>query len=248
MQYRQMRDELVPTATVVMQFASGPNATEAPDSRAEAQSLRSRLDSALVSARQSYRLIQSHLARIDSARSQVTQQWLIPESGDVRRIGIRLEPTRGFADVPRVKTGIVESYTIPHTAFGCHISVGVALLDQPAGYALHGDTIVSSASADQRSTAQVLLHFDLANTPLPIGMLAGIGLGVNRRPDWYLGGSFALSDVVRVNAGAVWQKQQRLPDGYRADMLVRDAATRAAIVSPTRAYHAGFFWGVSLAR
>lgn len=235
---RALAAEARQPATLLVQLSAG--------GEADARALRTRFDSALTTIATSYRRMQLQLQRVERYREATVQRWTLEPSGDYRAIRIRLDATRDFADVPRLRTGTVEALTNPSGRIACNLAPGIALAGAPRTYALRGDTVAKTSGVEQRTAASLLLHLDLAESRLPLGALAGVGLGSNRRPDWYLGGSFRLSDVVRVNGGWIWQREELLPGGHAVgDVLA--PAERARFVDRGKGYRAGFFWGVSLA-
>lgn len=234
---RNLASEAAQPATVLMQLTA--------HGESDVRDVRTRFDSALTAIARGYRSLQGQLYRIERYRAQVEQRYTLEPSGDYRAIRIRLEPTREFPAVARFRSGTVEAITNPTGTISCNLAPGLALTGTPRAYALRNDSIVQSSSGEQRTAGALLLHLDAPSFPLPVGALAGIGLGSNKRPDWYLGGSVRVSDVVRLNAGAIWQREERLPSGQRVGTTVPQTG-RAAFDERPKGYTAGFFWGISL--
>lgn len=207
--------------------------------------IRVRFDSALTSIARSYRSMQAQLYRVERYQAAVDQRWTLEPSGDYRAVRIRMESTSEFEGIPRFRSGTVEALTNPSGRVTCNMAPGLALANTPLAFGLRNDTIVQTSNPEQRAAASLLLHFDMPDFPLPLGAIAGIGLGAHKRPDWYLGGSVRLSDVVRINAGSIWQREERLGAGWSMGGVV-PAAQRTAFEDRPKGYTASFFWGVSL--
>lgn len=234
---QRLTREAQPPATVLMQLAEF--------GAADIADLRTRFDTALTTIVHSYRLLQAQLHRIEQYQAGTAQRFLLEPSGDYRAIRIRLTSTGDFPTVPRLRVGLVEAVTDPIRRLTCTLAPGLALAATPRAYATSGDSVVQSSSSDQRTAASLLLHFDVPDLPLPLGALVGIGLGLQQRPDWYLGGSLRLSDVVRINAGSVWQREERL-DAATPVGSVLTGTTRPRFEDRAKHYAPGFFWGISL--
>lgn len=234
---RALGAEAAQPATIIMQLAATGDA--------DVREIRDRFDAALATIAGSYRMLQAQLYRVERYRAGVEQRWGLEASGDYRAVRITLAATPEFPEVPRYRLGTVEAVTNPAGRVSCTLAPGLALASTPLGFSTRNDTIVQSSSTEQRTAAALLLHLDWVGAKLPVGAIAGIGLGSNKRPDWYLGGSLRVSDVVRINAGAVWQREERLPDGLAVGMVLPEAA-RAGFEVRTFRYRPSLFWGASL--
>lgn len=234
---QRLTQEAQAPATVLMQLAQY--------GVADIHDVRTRFDSALTSIAHSYRVLQAQLHRIERYQAGTSQRFMLEPSGDYRAIRIRLAGTTDFPEAPRFRLGVVEALTNPVNRLTCSLAPGVALAGTPPAYALRSDTVVLASSTEQRTAAALLLHFDIPDLPLPVGAIAGIGLGMQQRPDWYLGGSLRLSDVVRINAGSIWQREEQLDDASPPGSVVTGAA-RGRFDARARRYAPGFFWGISL--
>lgn len=234
---QRLTQEAQAPATVLMQLAEY--------GAADIRDVRTRFDSALTSIASSYRQLQAQLHRVEQYQAATAQRFMLEPSGDYRSIRIRLASTGDFPAAPRFRLGTIEALTTPVNRFTCSLAPGLALAGTPRAYALRSDSVVLSSSTEQRTAAALLLHFDAPGLPLPVGALAGIGLGVQQRPDWYLGGSLRLSDVVRINAGSIWQREERL-DPTTPEGSVVTGAARDRFAARAKRYVPGFFWGVSL--
>ncbi len=234
---RALEQEAQQPATVLMQLAATGDSDVRP--------LRIRFDSALTQIAASYRKLQAQLYQIEQYQLGVDQRWTLDPSADYRAVRIRMEATSGFAEIPRFKAGTVEALINPISRVACSLAPGLTIANAPRAFALRNDTIVSANKSDQRAAPALQLHLDIVDFPLPVGVLAGVGLGVNQRPDWYLGGSFRLTDIVRLNAGTLWQREEQLGSGRELGSIV-PPAQRPAFDARTQKFAPAFFWGISL--
>jgi hypothetical protein len=185
--------------------ATGPVATEALQ-------LEARLLSARRQAVDAYRPLQNALLKLQRMRAETTQSFMVHASRDIRRITVQVQPSSDFSDVPRIRQGAVDIFTAPRTAARCDISIGFGWMDAPAQYAVRNGVLTETTPRDPRVTPAVLFHLASDRIPL-IGVSAGVGVGQNARPDFYVGGTFRYLEPVLVNYGWVWQRSPILPDG-----------------------------------
>ncbi|OLC04151.1 MAG: hypothetical protein AUH78_13790 [Gemmatimonadetes bacterium 13_1_40CM_4_69_8] len=211
-------------------------------SASEALALAGRVDSVLPALEAAYRRLEVALVRIETARARSTQTFTTGPSGDVRRLVVELRPTGDMQEVPRVRQGRLEIYAEPTVSTQCEISIGVAWMEPPAEYDVV-DSVVVNRGGKTRSAASLAFHVSSPSFPL-LGALLGIGMGPNKRPDFYLGASLRLLEPVLVNSGVVWQYGPRLPAGIQVGQKVSDFGFLDHLPS---SYQARVFWGLSYA-
>lgn len=234
---RALEQDAQQPATVLMQLLDTDESAVRP--------LRIRFENALTQIAASYRKLQAQLYQVEQYQLGVEQRWTLDPSADYRAVRIHMDATSGFTEVPRFKTGTVEALINPINRVACNLAPGLTIANTPRSFAVRNDTIVNANKSDQRAAPALLLHLDIVDFPLPVGVLAGVGLGVNQRPDWYLGGSFRLTDIVRLNAGTLWQREEQLGSGRELGSVV-PVAQRPSFDARSQKFAPAFFWGISL--
>ncbi|GMR12806.1 MAG: hypothetical protein BMS9Abin29_0999 [Gemmatimonadota bacterium] len=211
----------------------------------EVLTLSSRVDQAERSAELGYRELRNDLLRIERARRETRQTFSVAASGDFRRITLKVEPRQGFDDVLRTRDGSVSVFTEPAVGLRCQVGIGFAFMNAPPDYELGSAGVVANREAGETRTAPALtLLLSTPNIPV-LALLTGIGIGNDRVPDLYLGGALGFLDPIMLNAGVVWQRERRLPNGI---------SLGAALADPTllddlpRSYKPSLFFGVTLVR
>lgn len=238
--YGALADARGDIATVV-ELAGGAAAGE--PYAAEPAALKIQLDTALHRVAQGYRKLELTLFKVERARSLTRQTFTLPPSGDLRRITVSASATNEFAELPKLNARKVVAYGHPVVRVTCQLSVGIAYMAQPARYEARDARAVNARDDEARTAAAIMLHL-AADAWGPFAVVGGIGLGVNRSPDLYVGGSFRLLPIAILNAGSVWQREQRLPSSLAPPAAVTDAD----LDHLPRSYRAGFFAGLSIAR
>lgn len=189
--------------------------------------------------------LQDALHRIDLARRDVTQTFVLAPDPDYRRITVELSPTATYPDIPRFKEG-VDLFTEPSHSILCSVSIGFAFMDEPADYTDRGGTVGrQSVGEDLRATPSILVHLGVPAFPL-LQAVVGVGIGVLRAPDFYAGASVDLLRPIMLNAGWVFQRTRRLPDG--ASLGAPFPEGYATVDDFPRRWGGAFFFGVSLRR
>ena len=214
------------------------------DAAAEILGFTARITQAMREAIPAARILQNQLTRIDIAKQNTRQVFILEPSGDYRRIVIQAIPTTEFADVPRLRAGKRELFSKPVSTFLCEVSVGMAFMNAPPRYAVENGMLVDRDASEERTAPQFLAHVAFHRIPW-VAALGGLGFGGQARPDFYLGGTVRVLSPVLFNFGAIWQRTDRLLDGMKVGNPVSDASVLSDL---PRRYKAGFFWGFSFGR
>lgn len=203
-------------------------------------------EEALRATEEEVRLLQEQLLELQRAKAASHKRYTLLPAGTYRRITIRMEPTEleGF----RARAGGVQVYTRPHVSLLCNLSFGLTWMEPPVSYQADGGGAIENDARedDLRTSAALFLHLAAPDLPLlgAFGVLGGLGLGAETAPDLYLGGSLRLFRPILINAGAVWQRQDVLPDGLEPG----DPVTSPDLLNDLdRKYEPTLFIGVSYA-
>lgn len=191
-----------------------------------------------------------HLRLLQRARSMTEQTYHLAPSPNYRRIVLRLLRSNQFAEteprlsaIPRLREGDVQMFTESVVSVLCNFSAGFVVMDHAPDYVSDPDGLIEDrARLDDRTTVAVMFHVALSGFD-PIGALIGVGLGEDRRPDLYLGGSIRLLAPVLLNIGSVWQYERQLPGGLK---LGDEAPEEFDADDFESSYESSLFVGVSL--
>jgi hypothetical protein len=240
-----VRPHLAALETVASAIARGnvDDAAGSSDAASELTRLMASAKSARDNLAASYRMLQAQLVRIENAKARTRQVFSSPESDDIRRIAIDVQPSAEYPAVFRSRTGRQELYTEPVVSLLCQLSFGVAFMTHAPSYTVNNG-VLQNRETDQRAGVAALIHVAAAQFPL-FGAIAGFGFGSEGAPDLYSGVSIRALDPLMVNLGAVWQRGQQLPAGVREGQALNDPSV---VQSLSKRYAPSFFWGVSIAR
>lgn len=222
------------------------NCANDPDAKATMDSvvlLSRQVGASLAAFRTSYHQLQLTLRRLEVARAAVRQTFIVAASSDARRIELRLQSTSDsdFKDVPRLRSGAIDVFTEPVAPLVCELAAGVAWLGPPPSYAVNGGVVVNTAGSSQQTAFLLGLRVAVPSVPV-LGVMAGLGLGTEKRLIIFCGGSARLIPLVRIDGGVAWQSEERLPPGVG----VGGAAPAGGLGTLSRTYRPRWFWGVSV--
>ncbi len=210
----------------------------------EVLSLSDRIQDAQAAVEAAYPALRSELLRLERARSLAHPSFTVASSRDFRRVNIVTTPREGFEDVLRTRSGTVAVFTEPTVSLLCQVSLGFTFMDPPPRYEVEDGVVTDATGEETRTSFALMLMLSTPRFPL-LGLLGGIGIGTDQRPDLYLGGSLRFFDPVMLNAGVVWQREHELPDGIRLGSPIADSPRLEDL---DRAYKPSLFFGISLLR
>ncbi len=209
----------------------------------EALALASRFETSIANLEASVPTLQAELIKIENAKAESIQGFTSgPSQGAYRRVVVSIR-NKPDLDVPQFREGDIEVFTEPSVGLLCHISFGFAIMDPAPSFALNSDAeVIDEQDDDVRTAAAVFLH--VASPAVPIlGVMLGVGLGSEKLPDFYLGGTIRLFEPLLINGGIVWAREKLLPD----NLILGETVTDLTVLDDLdKRFRSRFFVGVSI--